>query len=1566
MCNRFHTIQILICAVLIGLAGGAHAASIGSTGYTNDFSTLPSAADWSYLNLAGAAANIGTAADLNTAVQAVTASSINTPIGSDPGDPPLLNGAALWSSVGLYLQTRPTGNNAILLMCTLVNNLGGNAASVTISYDFAKVAPAPEEIEGHQAYYSLTGAAGSWVPIPQFSSALPGKLTATLNINWPGGATLYLLWADDNGSPSPDTACQIDNVSITATPAAQTPVTITSQPQSQTVAELSPASFTVGLAGYPPPTIQWYRNNAPITDATNASYFIASAALSDSGAQFKLIAADTASNVNYAVTSSVVVLTVNADTNAPMLLHAFGSPPTTVHVEFSEPVSLESANFIGNYSITSPVGNLTISGAVLAPNGTNVTLTTSAQTIGATYTVIVNGIHDRSVASNQIAPNSFASFTNLSYTATDIGSPQPAGTVAVAGNGYRITVGGADIGGTNDQLTFNYQVISGDFDMKLRVEGLTGSDAWTKAGWMARESLNANSRFAAALATPGVCGAVFESRIATGLAATAAGSFPVNYPNTWLRLQRAGSTFTGFASIDGDNWMRLGALTMTNLPSAMFLGMVVSSHTNGVPTTAEFRDLTQVSGGTVGTVTLPIEPAGPSSRRTPFAITEINYNPFPSTNALGSLEFIEIYNSNPFWEEISGYRLSGDIDYTFPLSTYVLAGQYIVVARNPAALQAAYNLSGVPVFGPYATTNTLKSSGTVRLRNKEDAILLEIPYSSDPPWPSGADGAGHSLVLARPTYGEGSAAAWALSDQLGGSPGRIDGYTGRPQRNVVINEFLANSQDPDVDWIELYNHSNTQVDISGCTLSDEARTNKFVLPANTFIPPRGFLVFYQTQLGFGLSSGGETIYFRDAGGRVLDCVRFEAQAAGVTSGRSPDGATEFYPLTAPTPGAANAGILIRDIVINEIMYKPISGDSSDEYVELYNKGTNAVNLTGWRFNAGIDFTFPSNVVMAPDSYLVIAKDAQHLMGNYANLNSANTLGNFDGSLKNSGERVALTMPDTEITTNSLGQVKTNKVHIVVDEVTYGIGGNWGNWAAEGGSSLELIDPRSNHRLAHNWGDSDETHKAPWTLVEATGFMDNGAGTANLFEVLSLGEGEYLLDDVQVIPSSTGTNVLAAANSNFESGIGGWLPRGTHIRSTLETTEGHNSSRSLHIRASDRGDTQHNRAVVAVPTLPTGGSAQVTLRAYARWLRGWPEILLRVHGNWMEAYGRLTVPTNLGTPGQRNSRAVTNAPPAIYAVQHTPVVPAAGEPVVVTARVHDSDGLASIVLKYRIDPSQTITSVPMLDDGAGGDSLAGDGIYSATITGQSSNTIVAFTVVATDTLGAVRTFPLQDASYKNPFECLVYFGDTSLPTGFGTYRQWMSVSNLNDWMNRPALSNEQLDETFVYGNFRAIYNTRVKWAGSPYHQFGGTPANDGHYVIDMPADNICLGTASWHKVHMPGNGPGDDNTIQREQTCFWWARQMGLPWNYRRCVNMFFNGFRRGGTTLMMEDTETPGNDFVNSRFPDDSNGNLYKLQPWFEVDDGSARSLGFANQSWALMNKFTTSSNGVPVHKTAR
>ena len=53
----------------------------------------------------------------------------------------------------------------------------------------------------------------------------------------------------------------------------------------------------------------------------------------------------------------------------------------------------------------------------------------------------------------------------------------------------------------------------------------------------------------------------------------------------------------------------------------------------------------------------------------------------------------------------------------------------------------------------------------------------------------------------------------------------------------------------------------------------------------------------------------------------------------------------------------------------------------------------------------------------------------------------------------------------------------------------------------------------------------------------------------------------------------------------------------------------------------------------------------------------------------------------------------------------------------------------------------------------------------------------------------------------------------------------------------------------------------------------------------------------------------------------------------------------------MEDAQTPDADVVDEHFPNDANGYLYKLQPWFELD---ANGQGFNNNSWCTLNNYTT------------
>src|SRR5207247_10759593 len=101
-------------------------------------------------------------------------------------------------------------------------------------------------------------------------------------------------------------------------------------------------------------------------------------------------------------------------------------------------------------------------------------------------------------------------------------------------------------------------------------------------------------------------------------------------------------------------------------------------------------------------------------------------------------------------------------------------------------------------------------------------------------------------------------------------------------------------------------------------------------------------------------------------------------------------------------------------------------------------------------------------------------------------NNGSTVGDYKGALKNGGERIALAMPESLVTTNTNSVAVTNTIYVAVNEVTYSHGGRWGNWSDGGGSSLELVDPNSDNRQPANWADSDETAKSQWPADAFTG------------------------------------------------------------------------------------------------------------------------------------------------------------------------------------------------------------------------------------------------------------------------------------------------------------------------------------------------------------------------------------------------------------------------------------------------------------------------------------------------
>jgi hypothetical protein len=177
-------------------------------------------------------------------------------------------------------------------------------------------------------------------------------------------------------------------------------ITSASDPADQSVMEGLAATFTVEAVGSAPINYQWFKGSDPISGATNATYVIEDAGAADAGNYLVVVTNPFPSSV----TSRTARLTVTSDTIAPTVATVSGTP-NKVTLTFSEPIDPTSATNASDYSIA----GLSVTNAIVSPDDPRaVILTTSAQTLGQSYSVTVKNVRDR--FNNTIAANTQANF----------------------------------------------------------------------------------------------------------------------------------------------------------------------------------------------------------------------------------------------------------------------------------------------------------------------------------------------------------------------------------------------------------------------------------------------------------------------------------------------------------------------------------------------------------------------------------------------------------------------------------------------------------------------------------------------------------------------------------------------------------------------------------------------------------------------------------------------------------------------------------------------------------------------------------------------------------------------------------------------------------------------------------------------------------------------------------------------------------------------------------------------------------------------------------------------------
>ncbi|MDX1521085.1 MAG: lamin tail domain-containing protein [Anaerolineae bacterium] len=329
---------------------------------------------------------------------------------------------------------------------------------------------------------------------------------------------------------------------------------------------------------------------------------------------------------------------------------------------------------------------------------------------------------------------------------------------------------------------------------------------------------------------------------------------------------------------------------------------------------------------------------------------------------------------------------------------------------------------------------------------------------------------------------------------------------------LIISELLAGNDigpvDEDgeyTDWIEIYNRSDQPINLGGWYLTDDiARPQKWSFP-DMILGSQEYLLIFASGKDRVLVEEGRNLHtnfklsktdqflglYNVLDSRYQDEIGLQGFGyfRNVSYGRF-EKVSGYY--TEPSPGRANSPNLIKPedappvesfaagsvyddaaptsnvtlqvvapngpLRISEIMYNPDSG-SDYEFIELYNAGDVLLDLSGIYFE-GIEYTFKyGTATLAPDEYLVIARNAELFAERYPNATLHDT---FDGNLSNSGEQIVLR--------DLLGNI--------VASVTYDDENGWPLSADGAGDSLVLVNLDASPNDPGSWRASNKIFGSP--------------------------------------------------------------------------------------------------------------------------------------------------------------------------------------------------------------------------------------------------------------------------------------------------------------------------------------------------------------------------------------------------------------------------------------------------------------------------------------------------------
>ncbi len=187
----------------------------------------------------------------------------------------------------------------------------------------------------------------------------------------------------------------------------------------------------------------------------------------------------------------------------------------------------------------------------------------------------------------------------------------------------------------------------------------------------------------------------------------------------------------------------------------------------------------------------------------------------------------------------------------------------------------------------------------------------------------------------------------------------------------------------------------------------------------------------------------------------------------------------------------HTGAFALTLQVNEFNYHPPFNYPTGDWVELHNRSSQAIDLSGWRMTQGLyEFVFQENTIVAPDGYLVVCQDTAQFKVFYPE--SGLLAGNFHFDLDNKAGKIALYDPAGRL----------------AHRVRYADSRPWPPLADGLGATVELVLGQDGN-LPTDWRESHVLLGTP------------GTPNSTVTDVSGLFVNEILATNIQALPDEQG-------------------------------------------------------------------------------------------------------------------------------------------------------------------------------------------------------------------------------------------------------------------------------------------------------------------------------------------------------------------------------------------------------------------------------------------------------------